>query len=429
MSESNFLNAKNEFLESIKRVSDNPTYREHHILERIVEPDRIISFDVKWKDDNGKEHINKGYRIQFNNVNGPYKGGLRFHPTVNTDILSFLAFEQIFKNVLTGLPMGGGKGGSDFDPKGKSDSEIKNFCEAFMKELYPHIGVDKDVPAGDIGVGGREIRFLYEAYKKYSGKSDCSLTGKPLDLGGSLCRPEATGYGLCYFVEAMLAKYYDTTFAGKTVIISGSGNVAIYACEKCQQLGAKVVAMSDSNNTVYDPDGIDLALVKDIKEVKRGRIKEYCASKPNAKLLATKDIWSIKCDIALPCGTQNEIDLDDAKKLVANGVKVVAEGANKPTLPDAVKYFIANGVKFAPGKASNAGGVAVSGLEIIQNNNKESWSFEKVDNRLKDIMVTIFNNSYDAASKYSSPSNLVDGANIASFIMIADKMVARDKNK
>lgn len=369
--------------------------------------DNIITFDVKWIDDNGKENINKGYRVQWNNLNGPYKGGLRFHADVDLDLFKRLAFEQTFKNILTTLPMGGAKGGSDFDPHNKSENEIKAFCEAFMDKIYPYIGEEKDIPAGDIGVGSSEIRYLYERYKLKSGKSDCSLTGKPLDLGGSLCRKEATGYGLCYIVEKMLKTLKNTSFEGKTVVISGSGNVAIYAAEKAIELGAKVVAMSDSTSSIYVEDGIDLAIVKRIKEVEKGRIKEY----PNAITKATKDIWSIKCDIALPCATQNELDLEDAKKLVDNGVIAVGEGANMPCTMEAARYFIDNDICYLPGKASNAGGVSVSGLEIEQNKKHESWSFEKVDARLKEIMENIFMNIYETAKKDHKDNDFMYGAN------------------
>ncbi len=409
-------------------VLNNPKYVEHDIFNKVVVPDRVITFDVKWKDDNGVEHVNKGYRVQFNNVNGPYKGGLRFHPSVNLSILKFLGFEQIFKNVLTTLPMGGGKGGSDFDPKGKSDNEVINFCRAFMKELYPYIGVDKDVPAGDIGVGGREIEAMYLAYKEYSGKSDCSLTGKPLYLGGSLARKEATGYGVTYFAKYALQKYLNTTLEGKTVVVSGSGNVALYCLQKVTQLGGKVVAMSDSNNTIYDPDGIDFETIRHIKEDLRGRVKNYALVKPNAKVLPScKDIWSIKCDVAFPCATQFELDEKDAQTLINNGVVGVFEGANMPCTLEATELFIKNKVIYSPGKASNAGGVATSGLEIIQNNANEKWSFEKVDNRLQDIMKNIFTNIYKTACDLGDKYNLVKGANNYAFIKIADMMIEQGR--
>ena len=396
------------------------------ILDRIIEPDRVITFDVHWNDDNGVEHINKGYRVQFNNANGVYKGGLRFHPSVNLSILKFLAFEQIFKNYLTTLPMGGAKGGSDFDPKGKSDNEVKNFCYAFMKELYPYIGVDLDVPAGDIGVGGREIRYLYEAYKLYSGKSDCSLTGKPLDLGGSLCRPEATGFGVTYFALEALKQYKNTDLKGKRVIVSGSGNVALYCLKKVTELGGTVVAMSDSSNCIYAPNGIDFETLRALKEDRRGRIKEYKdLVSDEIQVLNSKDIWSIKCDIAFPCATQFELDENDADKLIANGCIGVFEGANMPCTLEAANKFIANKVIYAPGKASNAGGVAVSGLEIEQNKKNEHWSFEEVDQKLKNIMINIFRNVYKTAVSLGDEYNLVKGANNYAFIGIAEKMLKR----
>ena len=415
-----FQTAVKEMLLSLDK---NVLTKYEHLLDKIVEPDRVITFDVKWKDDNGEEHINKGYRVQFNNVNGVYKGGLRFHPSVNLSILKFLAFEQIFKNYLTTLPMGGAKGGSDFDPKGKSDNEVKNFCYSFMKELYPHIGVDLDVPAGDIGVGGREIRYLYEAYKLYSGKSDCSLTGKPLDMGGSLCRTEATGYGVTYFALEALKQYKNTDLKGKRVIVSGSGNVALYCLKKVTELGGKVIAMSDSNNAIYVPDGIDFETLRALKEDRRGRIKEYASLKENVTILnSPKDIWSIECDVAFPCATQFELDEKDAEKLINSGCIGVFEGANMPCTLEAAKKFIENKVIYSPGKASNAGGVAVSGLEIEQNKKNEKWSFQQVDNRLKDIMSTIFNNIYRTAKELGDEYNLVKGANNYAFIGIAEKM-------
>ena len=374
---------------------------------RVFEAEDIHLFDVEWVDEKGDKHINKGYRVQWNNKNGPYKGGLRFHPTVTLDLFKRLAFEQTFKNILTTLPMGGAKGGSDFDPHGKSDKDIKNFCEAFMDQLYPFIGVEKDIPAGDIGVGGNEIRYLYERYMKDTGKNDCSLTGKPLDLGGSLCRKEATGYGLCYLTSKLLETCLSTSFEGKTVVISGSGNVAIYAAQKAMQLGAKVVALSDSTSAIYVKDGINLDIVKEIKEVRKGRIKEY----PGAEIIPTKDIWKVKCDIALPSATQNEIDIEGAKALVANGCKVVCEGSNMSCTEEAVKYLQAHDIYYVPGKASNAGGVAVSGLEIEQNKAGESWSFEVVDARLKDIMENIFLNIYNTAKKDNKGNDFVYGAN------------------
>ena len=405
-------------------VLNNPRYAS--ILDKIVEPDRILTFDIKWKDDQGNVRVNKGYRVQYNNVNGVYKGGLRFHPTVNVSILKLLGFEQIFKNYLTTLPMGGAKGGSDFDPKGKSDAEVIRFCDAFMKELYPYIGVDKDVPAGDIGVGGREIRALYEAYKKYSGKSDCSLTGKPLDLGGSLCRTEATGFGVTYFALEALKAYKNTDLKGKNVIVSGSGNVALYCLKKVTELGGKVIAMNDSSNAIYVPNGIDFETLRALKEDRRGRIKEYKdLVKDKVEVLNSKDIWGIKCDIAFPCATQFELDENDADKLIANGCIGVFEGANMPCTLEAAIKFINNKVIYSPGKASNAGGVAVSGLEIEQNKKGEKWSFEKVDNRLKGIMATIFRNCYNTAKDLKNEYNLIIGANNYAFIGIAEKMLKR----
>lgn len=407
-----------------EKVLTNPRYEK--ILDVITEPDRVITFDVKWVDDKGNTQVNKGYRVQFNNVNGVYKGGLRFHPSVNLSILKFLAFEQIFKNYLTTLPMGGAKGGSDFDPKSKSDNEVKNFCYAFMKELYPYIGVDKDVPAGDIGVGAREIRFLYEAYKEYSGKSDCSLTGKPLDLGGSLCRTEATGYGVTYFALEALKAYKSTDLKGKRVIVSGSGNVALYCLKKVTELGAKVIAMSDSTNAIYVPDGIDFETLRALKEDRRGRIKEYALLKEGVTVLdSSKDIWKVKCDVAFPCATQFELDEEDAKILINNGCIGVFEGANMPCTMEAANLFIKNKVIYSPGKASNAGGVAVSGLEIEQNKKGEKWPFTEVDNRLKGIMATIFNNIYKTAKELGDEYNLVKGANNYAFIGIAEKMLKR----
>ena len=423
--EPEFQTALKEMFSSLDNaVVNNPRYQS--ILDKIIEPDRIITFDVEWLDDKGNKQINKGYRVQFNNVNGVYKGGLRFHPSVNLSILKFLAFEQIFKNYLTTLPMGGAKGGSDFDPKGKSDNEVKNFCYAFMKQLYPYIGVDLDVPAGDIGVGGREIRNLYEAYKLYSGKSDCSLTGKPLDLGGSLCRTEATGYGVTYFALEALKAYKGTDLKGKKVIVSGSGNVALYCLKKVTELGGTVIAMNDSSNAIYVPSGINFEILRELKEDRRGRIKEYKdLVKDEVEVLNSKDIWSIKCDVAFPCATQFELDEEDAKKLIANGCIGVFEGANMPCTLEAANTFIKNKVIYSPGKASNAGGVAVSGLEIEQNKKNEKWSFEKVDNRLKDIMSNIFNHIYKTAKDLGDEYNLVKGANNYAFIGIAEKMLNR----
>ena len=405
-------------------VLNNPRYAS--ILDNIVEPDRVLTFDVEWVDDKGQKQINKGYRVQFNNVNGVYKGGLRFHPSVNLSILKFLGFEQIFKNYLTTLPMGGAKGGSDFDPKGKSDAEVIRFCQAFMKQLYPYIGVDLDVPAGDIGVGGREIRAMYEAYKSYSGKSDCSLTGKPLDLGGSLCRTEATGFGVTYFALEALKAYKGTDLKGKKVVVSGSGNVALYCLKKVTELGGTVIAMNDSSNAIYVPSGIDFETHRALKEDRRGRIKEYKdLVKDEVTVMESKAIWSVKCDVAFPCATQFELDEKDAAKLIENGCIGVFEGANMPCTLEAANLFIKNKVIYSPGKASNAGGVAVSGLEIEQNKKGEKWSFEKVDNRLKEIMSTIFNNIYKTAKDLGDEYNLVKGANNYAFIGIAEKMLER----
>ena len=381
-------------------------------------------FRVPWVDDAGNVQVNRGFRVQFNSAIGPYKGGLRLHPSVNLGIIKFLGFEQIFKNSLTGLPIGGGKGGSDFDPKGKSDNEVMRFCQSFMTELYRHIGADTDVPAGDIGVGAREIGYLFGQYKRLTNRYEGVLTGKGLTYGGSLARTQATGYGLVYFTEEML-KVMGDSFKGKTVVVSGSGNVAIYATEKAQSLGAKVVALSDSNGWVYDKDGIDLALVKEIKEVRRGRIKEYADARPSAEYHEGKGIWSVPCDIALPCATQNELLLDDAKLLVKNGVKVVAEGANMPTTLEATEYLQQNGVAFGPGKAANAGGVATSALEMSQNSMRLSWSFEEVDEKLHGIMKGIHQNAYAAAEKYGCKGNYVMGANIAGFVKVADAMMAQ----
>ena len=423
--EPEFQTALKEMFASLdESVINNPRYSS--ILNKIVEPDRVLSFDVEWVDDNGQKQVNKGYRVQFNNVNGVYKGGLRFHPTVNLSILKFLAFEQIFKNFLTTLPMGGAKGGSDFDPKGKSDAEVIRFCDAFMKKLYPYIGVDLDVPAGDIGVGAREIRAMYESYKKYSGKSDCSLTGKPLDLGGSLCRTEATGYGVTYFALEALKTYKNTDLRGKQVIVSGSGNVALYCLKKVTELGGKVIAMNDSSNAIYVPNGINFDILRALKEDRRGRIKEYKDSvKDEVIVMPSKEIWSVKCDVAFPCATQFELDENDAKKLFANGCIGVFEGANMPCTLEAANFFIKNKVIYSPGKASNDGGVAVSGLEFEQNKKGEKWSFEKVDERLKGIMATIFNNCYKTAKELNDEYNLVKGANNYAFIGIAEKMLKK----
>ena len=420
-----FIQAATEVLNSLALVIErNPKYQDSALLERLVEPERQFMFRVPWVDDNGKVQVNRGFRVQFNSAIGPYKGGLRFHPSVNLGIIKFLGFEQIFKNSLTGLPIGGGKGGADFDPKGKSDREVMAFCQSFMTELYKHIGADVDVPAGDIGVGGREIGFLYGQYKRITGLYEGVLTGKGLTYGGSLARTQATGYGLVYFTQEMLSDHNDT-LAGKTIIISGSGNVAIYAAEKAMQLGGKVVAMSDSNGWILDEAGIDLAAVKEIKEVKRGRIKEYISYRPDAKYTEGKGMWSVKCDIALPCATQNELCLDDAKMLVANGCKVVAEGENMPTTLDATEYLISNKVLFGPGKAANAGGVATSALEMSQNSMRLSWTFDEVDAKLKDIMINIYRNASSAAIEYGHKDNFVIGANIVGFIKVADAMMAQ----
>lgn len=424
-SEPEFIQAATEVLESIAPVIEqNPKYQEAGILERLTEPDRQIKFRVAWTDDNGKVQVNRGYRVQFNNAIGPYKGGLRFHPSVNLGVLKFLGFEQIFKNSLTGLPIGGGKGGSDFDPKGKSDREVMAFCQSFMTELYRHIGPDTDVPAGDIGVGGREIGFLFGQYKRLRNEYSGILTGKGLTYGGSLARTEATGYGLLYFTDAMLKKN-DLSIQGKTIAISGAGNVAIYACQKAQELGGKVVTMSDSTGWIYDAEGIDLKAVKEIKEVKRGRLSEYKAYRPNSVYHEGKGVWTTPCDIALPCATQNELLLDDAKELVKNGVIAVAEGANMPTSIEATKYLQSNNVLFAPGKAANAGGVATSALEMSQNSMRLSWTFEEVDEKLKGIMQNIFSNVSNAAEKYGRPKDYVAGANITGFVKVADAMLAQ----
>ncbi len=425
--EKEFLQAVKEVLESLEPVVEaNPKYEEFGIIDRIVEPERQIIFRVPWVDDKGEVHVNRGFRIQFNSAIGPYKGGLRLHPSVNASVIKFLGFEQIFKNSLTGLPIGGGKGGSDFDPKGKSDMEIMRFCQSFMTELAKHIGADTDVPAGDIGVGGREIGFLYGQYKRLRNEFTGVLTGKGLTYGGSLARTEATGYGLCYYTEEMLKCMKNDSFKGKTVVVSGSGNVAIYATEKATELGGKVVALSDSNGYIYDKNGIDLALVKQIKEVERGRIKEYAERVSGAEYHeGCKGIWTIPCDIALPCATQNELDLDGAKALIANGVKAVAEGANMPSTPEAIEAFREAGIMFGPAKAANAGGVATSALEMCQNSMRYSWTFEEVDAKLKGIMVNIFHNTYNAAKKYGKDGDLVAGANIAGFEKVADAMLAQ----
>ena len=424
--EPEFHQAVREVLDSIRPVVDanEAAYRRDALLERLVNPERQIKFRVPWIDDKGDVQVNTGYRVQFNSAIGPYKGGLRLHPSVNIGIIKFLGFEQIFKNSLTGLPIGGGKGGSDFNPKGKSDREIMAFCQSFMSELCKYIGADTDVPAGDIGTGAREIGYMFGQYKKLRGLFEGVLTGKGLSYGGSLARTEATGYGLLYLTDEMLKKN-GKDIKGKNVVVSGSGNVAIYAVEKAQQLGAKVVTVSDSNGWVYDPDGIDVAALKEIKEVKRQRLTEYKNYRPNSEYHEGKGVWSIKADIALPCATQNELELDDAKTLVKNGVIAVAEGANMPTTADATKYLQENGVLFAPGKAANAGGVATSALEMSQNSERLSWSFEKVDSKLKDIMVNLFDNIDDAAKRYGFPGNYVVGANIAGFEKVVDAMNAQ----
>ena len=425
--EPEFLQAVTEVLESLEPVIESdPKYEKNGVIERIVEPERAILFRVSWVDDNGKVQVNRGYRVQFNSAIGPYKGGLRLHPSVNLSVIKFLGFEQIFKNSLTGLPIGGGKGGSDFDPKGKSDGEIMRFCQSFMTELAKHIGADTDVPAGDIGVGGREVGYMFGQYKRLRNEYTGVLTGKGLTYGGSLARTEATGYGLCYYTEEMLKCMKNDSFAGKTVVISGSGNVAIYANEKATALGAKVVAMSDSNGYIYDENGIDLAVVKQIKEVERGRIKEYANRVKGAKYVeGCRGIWSVKCDIALPCATQNELNGEEAATLIKNGVIAVAEGANMPSTPEAVEAFQKAGVLFGPAKAANAGGVATSALEMSQNSMRYSWTFEEVDAKLKNIMTGIFHNSYDAAEKYGMKGNLVAGANIAGFVKVATAMIAQ----
>ncbi len=422
--EPEFHQAVTEVLESLEPVLErHPEYEKAGILERLVEPERQILFRVPWVDDQGKIQVNRGMRIQFNSAIGPYKGGLRFHPTVYSGIIKFLGFEQIFKNSLTGLPIGGAKGGADFDPKSKSDAEVMRFCQSFINELYRHIGADVDVPAGDIGVGGREIGYLYGQYKKITQAFEGVLTGKGLDWGGSLVRTEATGYGLVYFVEEM-AKDKDKTIEGSTVVISGSGNVAIYATEKVQHLGGKVVSLSDSNGYIYDKEGIKLDTVKHIKEVARGRIKDYVKDHPEAQYFEDRGIWKIKCDIALPCATQNEIDEEDARALVGNGCFAVGEGANMPSTPAAVRVFQSNKVLFAPGKAANAGGVATSALEMSQNSMRYSWTFEETDAKLKQIMINIYRNASEAAREYGYEDNLVVGANIAGFLKVARSMLA-----
>lgn len=424
--EPEFLQAVEEVFESIRPVveKDEEKYRRDAILERLAEPDRQIKFRVPWMDRNGNIQVNIGYRVQFNNAIGPYKGGLRLHPSVYIGIIKFLGFEQIFKNSLTGLPIGGGKGGSDFDPKGKTDREVMSFCNSFMNELHKYIGPDGDVPAGDIGTGAREIGYMFGRYKKLMDNYSGVLTGKGLSWGGSLARTEATGYGLVYIVEEML-KDHGMDMKGKTVDVSGSGNVAIYAIEKAEQLGVLVQTCSDSTGWIYDPDGIDVELLKDIKEVRRERLTEYAKAKPNAQYHEGRGVWQIKCDVALPCATQNEITLDDVKMMVDNGLKAMAEGANMPTTPDAVKYIKEHGVLFIPGKASNAGGVATSALEMTQNSERVTWTFEKVDRKLQEIMKDIYHNIDEAAKKYDMPGDYVAGANIAGFEKVVDAMFAQ----
>ena len=424
--EPEFHQAVKEVLDSLKVVIDKneEKYRSVSLLERLVEPERIISFRVPWVDDNGVVQVNKGYRVQFNSAIGPYKGGLRFHPSVNQGILKFLGFEQTFKNSLTGLPIGGGKGGSNFDPKGKSDREVMAFCQSFMTELSKYIGADTDVPAGDIGVGGREIGYLFGQYKRIRDLYEGVLTGKGLTYGGSLIRTQATGYGVVYMLDEIMKAHKDA-IAGKTFVVTGSGNVAIYAVEKAQQLGGKVVAMCDSNGFIHDPEGIKLDIVKDIKEVKRGRIKEYADRVEGATYTEGLGIWNIKCDVYLPCATQNELSLDGAKALVANGCKYVVEGANMPTTLDATSYLMENGVLFMPGKAANAGGVATSALEMSQNSMRLSWTAEEVDEKLHNIMIDIFHKADDAAKRYDMEDNYVAGANIAGFEKVVDAMMAQ----
>lgn len=423
-----FHQAVKEVLESLRVVieANEDAYRKDALLERLVTPERVVMFRVPWVDDKGQVQVNNGFRVQFNSAIGPYKGGLRFHPSVNLGIIKFLGFEQIFKNSLTGLPIGGGKGGCDFDPKGKSGREVMAFCQSFMTELCRHIGPDTDVPAGDIGVGGREIGYMYGQYKRIRNRYEGVLTGKGLTYGGSLARTQATGYGLLYLTEEML-KCNGKDIAGKTIAVSGAGNVAIYAIEKAQQLGGKPVTCSDSNGWIYDAEGIDVALLKEIKEVKRARLTEYAAARPSAEYheAGGAKVWSVKCDIALPCATQNELDLEDAKALVANGCFAVAEGANMPTTLDATEYLQKNGVLFCPGKASNAGGVATSALEMSQNSERLSWTFEEVDAKLKNIMVNIFHNLDEASKKYGMEGNYVAGANIAGFLKVAEAMTAQ----
>ena len=425
-SEPEFHQAVKEVLESLRDVieANEEKYRKDALLERMVNPERQFKFRVPWVDDKGQVQVNTGYRVQFNSAIGPYKGGIRLHPSVNIGIIKFLGFEQVFKNSLTGLPIGGGKGGSDFDPKGKSDREVMAFCQSFMTELCKYIGADTDVPAGDIGTGAREIGYMFGQYKRIRGLYEGVLTGKGLSYGGSLARTEATGYGLLYLTQELL-KLNGIELAGKTVCVSGAGNVAIYAIEKAQQLGAKVVTASDSTGWVYDPDGIDVAALKEIKEVKRARLTEYKNYRPNAEYHEGRGVWSVKCDVALPCATQNELLIDDAKQLAANGCLAVCEGANMPTTMDATEYLQKNGVIFAPGKAANAGGVATSALEMTQNSERLSWTFEEVDAKLQGIMVNICHNMVDAAERYGMKGNYVAGANIAGFEKVVDAMNAQ----
>ena len=421
-----FHQAVKEVLESLRPAieKNEEKYRREALLERLTTPERCVLFRIPWVDDNGQVRVNNGYRVQFNSAIGPYKGGMRFHPSVNLSIMKFLAFEQTFKNSLTGLPIGGGKGGSDFDPKGKSDREIMAFCQSLITELYKYIGADTDVPAGDIGVGAREVGYMFGQYKRIRNVYEGVFTGKGLSYGGSLARTQATGYGLLYLTDEML-KCNGTTLAGKTVVVSGAGNVATYAIEKAWQLGAKPVTCSDSTGWIYDPDGIDVATLIEVKQVKRARLTEYAKARPNSVYHEGKGVWTVKCDVALPCATQNELLIDDAKALVANGCMAVAEGANMPTTLDATKYLQENGVLFCPGKAANAGGVATSALEMTQNSERLSWSFEEVDSKLKTIMVNIFHNLDDAAREYGFEGNYVVGANIAGFRKVADAMMAQ----
>ncbi|KAA8825960.1 NADP-specific glutamate dehydrogenase [Bifidobacterium reuteri] len=422
-----FLQAVYEVLDTLQPViAKHPEYEKNGVLERLVEPERVVKFRVAWVDDAGKVQVNRGYRVQFNSAIGPYKGGLRFHPTVNEGVIKFLGFEQILKNSLTTLPMGGGKGGSDFNPKGKSDAEVMRFCQAFMTELCRHIGQFTDVPAGDINVGAREIGYLFGQYKRIRDEYSGVLTGKGLEFGGSLARTEATGYGVCYYTAEALRVLKNDSFEGKTVVISGSGNVAIYAAQKAEELGAKVVTVSDSNGYVYDPNGIDVAVVKQIKEVERGRIKEYAERVPSAEYHeGCSGVWTVPCDIALPCATQNEINEESAKALVAGGCKVVVEGANMPSTPEAIEVYKSNGLLYGPAKAANAGGVAVSGLEMSQNSYRLSWTFDEVDAKLKSIMESIVAESLKAAKEYGEEGDLMAGANIAGFVKVANAMVAQ----